>query len=68
MAIIKRRQFKEMSKDDMKKRLNELRIELTKERSQVAVGGSAASPGRIKEIRKTIARIKTHLRRGEVVG
>lgn len=66
MAIIKKRQMKEMSRPDLLNRLNDLRLELVKERGQIALGGSPASPGKIKEIRKTIARIIVELKnRGE---
>jgi large subunit ribosomal protein L29 len=58
--------MKEMSNDDLAKRLSELRLELAKEKSQIAIGGSASNPGRIKETKKTIARILTETkRRGE---
>jgi len=46
-----------MSRPDLINRLNELRLELAKERGQVAIGGTPSNPGRIKEIKKTIARI-----------
>ena len=58
--------MKEMSNVDLSKRLSELRLELAKEKSQIAIGGSAVNPGRIKEVKKTIARILTEIkRRGE---
>ena len=58
--------MKETNNVDMIKRLNELRLELAKEKGQIAIGGSPSNPGRIKEIKKTIARILTELkRRGE---
>jgi large subunit ribosomal protein L29 len=66
MAIIKKKQMKEMSDADLIKRLSELRLDLAKERSQIAIGGTASNPGRIKEVRKTIAKILTEInRRGE---
>ena len=66
MAIIKKRQLKEMPNADLSNRLNELRLELVKEKSQIAVGGSPSNPGRVREIKKTIARILTEQkRRGE---
>ncbi|MEM5778520.1 MAG: 50S ribosomal protein L29 [Candidatus Aenigmatarchaeota archaeon] len=51
-----------MTKTDLINRLNELRLELAKERGQIAVGGSSSNPGKIKEIKKTIARILTELK------
>jgi large subunit ribosomal protein L29 len=55
-----------MSRPDLINRLNELRLELAKERGQIAIGGTPSNPGRIKEIKRTIARILTELKlRGE---
>lgn len=55
-----------MNNVDLFNRLNELKLELVKERGQIAVGGSPSSPGKVKEIKKTIAKILTELkRRGE---
>ena len=66
MAIIKKKQLKETSDADLSKRLGELRLELAKENSQIAVGGSAGNPGRVREIKRTIAKILTEKkRRGE---
>jgi len=66
LAIIKKKQLKQMSRPDLINRLNELRLELAKERGQIAIGGTPSNPGRIKEIKRTIARILTELKlRGE---
>ncbi|OGI11934.1 50S ribosomal protein L29 [Candidatus Micrarchaeota archaeon RBG_16_36_9] len=66
MAIIKKKQIKEMSHDDLVKRLSELKLELSKDKGQIAIGGSPANPGRVKQVKKTIARILTEInRRGE---
>ena len=66
MAIIKKKQIKEMSHDDLIKRLSELKLELSKDKGQIAIGGSPSNPGRVKEVKKTIARILTEIkRRGE---
>jgi large subunit ribosomal protein L29 len=54
-----------MTHPDLINRLNELKLELAKERGQIAVGGSASNPGKVKEIKKTIARILTELKRLE---
>ena len=59
MAIIRKRAMKEMSDVDLNKRLAELRLELAKENSQIGVGGSPSNIGRVKQIKKTIARILT---------
>ncbi len=67
MAILKKRQIKEMHKADLQKRLAELRLELAKERGQIAIGGAASNPGKIRELRRAIARILTQLKKKEVV-
>lgn len=66
MAILKKRQMKELNKSDLTGRLKELRLELAKERSQIAVGGTSSNPGRVSEIRRTIAKILTQLNKKEV--
>jgi len=55
-----------MSRPDLINRLNELRLELAKEKGQIAIGGTPSNPGRIREIKKTIAKISTEIKlRGE---
>jgi len=61
LAILKKKQLKQMAQTDMINRLNELRLELAKERGQIAIGGTPSNPGRVKEIRKTIAKLLTEL-------
>ncbi len=61
MAILRKKEIKSMSEKDMEKNVNEFRLELAKEKANVAIGATVASPGRIREIRKTIARIETVL-------
>ena len=50
----------------MKKRIDEFRLELAKEKSQVVVGGSPTNVGRMREIRKTIAKLLTKMNSKEV--
>jgi large subunit ribosomal protein L29 len=56
---MKLRDLKELSLEDKFKKLKELRAELLHERSAASMGGSLRSPGKIKALRKTIARILT---------
>jgi large subunit ribosomal protein L29 len=63
LAIIRKRQLKEMSHDDLINRLNELKLELVKDEGQIAIGGSPSNPGRVRELKKTIARILTEIKR-----
>lgn len=53
------KELNELKEDVLAKRLSELRKELMKFRSQVASGTIPRNPGRIKVIKKTIARIHT---------
>ncbi|OKY78893.1 MAG: Ribosomal protein L29 [Candidatus Methanohalarchaeum thermophilum] len=62
MAILKPDDIREMSTEERKNELLDLETELVNERAVAAAGGQPENPGRIKEIRKTIARIKTIMR------
>ncbi len=59
MAIIKKNVLKNITKDEIDKRLKELYKELMKFNSQRAVGAAIENPGRIREIRRTIAKLLT---------
>jgi len=59
MAIVKVKQLRETKGEDLDKRLGELKLELSKEQSNVKMGRPVKNPGRISELRKTIARINT---------
>jgi len=48
-----------MSREDLNSKLIELRKELVKQNAQIATGTIPKSPGQLKEIKKTIARILT---------
>jgi len=48
-----------LAKDDRVKRLKDLRQELMHERGVAAMGGSPPSPGKIRQLRRQIARILT---------
>lgn len=61
MVILRNKDIRKMDEKDMNKQLSELHLELAKERANIAIGANVTSPGRIKEIRKTIARIKTQM-------
>lgn len=59
MAILKPNEIRDMSIEEMEARLAELRTELARERAVAAAGGSLENPGRVKELRRTIARLLT---------
>lgn len=59
MAILRAKEIRAMSADDRKKQLKDLRNDLLKQRAITATGGAPENPGRIRELRRTIARILT---------
>ena len=59
MAIMRAKEMRKMEPKEGNKRLSELKLELVKERASISVGASVTNPGRIKEIRRTIARAHT---------
>ncbi|MCK4428767.1 MAG: 50S ribosomal protein L29 [Candidatus Aenigmarchaeota archaeon] len=63
MAILRQREILKMKEEEIIKKLNELKLELAKDRSNVAIGGTVKNPGRLKEIRRTIARLKSTLKK-----
>lgn len=58
---MKFRELKSMPVVELKDKLAQLKLELSKERAQVATGTVPKSPGKIRTARKTIARIETIL-------
>ena len=63
---MKFKELKLMSEADLKEKSNEIRKDLMKLNSQVAMGTIIKNPGQIKGIKKTIARIKTILKTKDV--
>ena len=66
MAILRMNQIREMSPEERVRRLDEMKTELSKLRTMISAGGSVENPGRVKELRKTIARLKTVTREEEL--
>ena len=59
MPILRIKDVRDMSSKERKEKIVELRTELTRLRTMVKAGGSVDNPSRIRELRKTIARILT---------
>ena len=57
MAILKIKEARKLTKKEVNDKLEELQKELMKLKSQVASGATPENPGRIKEIKRSIARI-----------
>lgn len=59
MPILRIKDIQAMSSEDRRKKLTELRTELMRLKTMIKAGGSVENPARIRELRKTIARILT---------
>lgn len=59
MPIIRLKDIREMSSEDRKRRVLELRTELLRLKTMVKAGGAVDNPARVRELRKAIARILT---------
>ena len=66
MPILRMNQIREMSREDQEKRLEEFRTELSKVNTMIKAGGSIENPGRVKALKKTIARVLTVMREEEL--
>lgn len=55
------KRLRQMSKDEVEDHLKSLKESLLNERASVAMGGQPTSPGKIRSIRRQIARIMTVL-------
>ena len=60
MAIIRKKELKAMAPAALVAKLNDIRRELNTERGLIKSGGRSSNPGKIKELRRTVARILTY--------
>jgi len=59
VPILRLRDIRGMSAEDRDKKVSELRTELARLKTMVRAGGAVENPARIRELRKTIAKILT---------
>ena len=59
MAIFRAQEVQQLSDVEMQEQMEKLKEELIQHNGKVSAGGSTENPGRIRELRRTIARIKT---------
>ncbi len=57
--IVNFKEISSMPEQDRKEKEKELKKELMKLYAQIAVGTNPESPGRVRQIRRTLARLKT---------
>ena len=62
MPLLKTSDMKKMSPQERGDKLKELKDELMHERGVAAMGGAPTSPGKIRALRKQIARLQTVMR------
>lgn len=61
MAIIKKSKLRELSDSELEAKLFEFQKELNSERGMLATGGRTSNPGKMRELRRSVARILTIL-------
>jgi len=59
MPILRIKEIRDMPTEERKKKLGELRTELVRLKTMINAGGTVENPARVRELRKTIARILT---------
>jgi len=59
LPILRKRELKQLLPEEREKKLVELRTELVKLRTSVKSGGTVENVGRIRDLKRTIARILT---------
>ncbi|MBS3748780.1 MAG: 50S ribosomal protein L29 [Candidatus Thermoplasmatota archaeon] len=60
--VLKSKEIREFTSDERFEKLEELKRELMHERGVAAMGGSPPSPGKIRQLRTSIARLLTIMR------
>jgi len=60
--VLKAKEIREFTLAERREKLEELKRELMHERGVAAMGGSPASPGKIRQIRMSIAKLLTIMR------
>jgi large subunit ribosomal protein L29 len=59
MAILRSDEIRKMNPDERQEEMDKILMELLRERAIASAGGAPESPGKMKELKRTIARIKT---------
>lgn len=59
MAILRAEEIRDMGLDEMREKRGELLAEYSKEQALLATGAAPENPGKIRALRRTIARLNT---------
>ncbi len=62
MAIARAKELRQKSDEELKQMLSEYRAELRRLKAQTSAGVRPENPGRVRELKRTIARILTILK------
>ncbi|MDO5844705.1 MAG: 50S ribosomal protein L29 [Methanocorpusculum sp.] len=65
MAIFRAKDVAQFSVEELAENEQKLKLELIQHYGKVSAGGAPENPGKIREIRRTIARIKTEQNKRE---
>ncbi len=60
--VLKAKEIRELTPEERREKLKELKSELMHERGVAAMGGSPPSPGKIRQLRMSIAKLLTIMR------
>ncbi len=64
---MKAKEIKNMSKEEIKQSIAEMKQELAKERATIASGSKSENPGKIRKLRRDVARLLTKLNEKEAI-
>jgi len=67
MAIFRAKDVRELSDVEMQEQMEKIKLELIQHYGKFSAGGSTENPGRIKELRRTVARMMTEQNRRRTV-
>jgi large subunit ribosomal protein L29 len=59
MTVLKTKDARKMGDDDLGKRVSELRLGVAKEKANIAIGAPVSSPGKMRDMKRSIARALT---------
>lgn len=68
MSILRKKELRSLGNEELNEKLSQLRSELSVEKGSIASGTKPENSGRVKEIKRTIARILTILHEREKGG
>jgi len=62
MAIIKNKEIRQMSEKDIQVKLEDLKKQLMRSNAQIAIGTTPENPGKVRTVKRTIAKLLTQLK------